>query len=255
MSKPYFYIIEHKRSKMKYAGSKWSKNADPERFMKTGGYLTSSSKIKEIINAEGLDSFNIICIKSETECGMDVYSFETRWLRDHNCAQSKEWFNKHNNNKSFGKPEITDSLRSKRSYNRKEWLKDPVNLKLASDNMKKGTYKNSERFSGEGNPFYGRRHSEESKNLMSEKLKGREIWNTGKTKETCGHSLKSSERMKANNPMKNMSPKRKKEIYSNRVQRSTKGMKKFFNKETGEYRMFRPGEELPGFAASSQKKK
>lgn len=115
MYKPYFYIIEHKRSKMKYAGSKWSKNADPERFMKTGGYLTSSSKIKEIINAEGLDSFNIICIKSETECGMDVYS--------------------------------------------------------------------------------------------------------------------------------------------NRVQRSTKGMKKFFNEETGEYRMFRPGEELPGFAASSKKKK
>lgn len=30
---PYFYIIEHKETKIKYAGAKWGKDANPDTFM------------------------------------------------------------------------------------------------------------------------------------------------------------------------------------------------------------------------------
>ena len=98
---PYFYIIEHIRSKVKYAGAKWGKDSDPNNFMKDKGYQTSSKIVKDIIENEGLGSFKIIAVKTEFECKMHVYEYETRWLHDHQCAQSNEWFNRSNNHKNY----------------------------------------------------------------------------------------------------------------------------------------------------------
>lgn len=93
---PYFYIIQHKETKKLYAGSKWSKKANPLTFMKPGGYLTSSNTIRQIIKTEGIDIFDILRI--DTNCdNLHVSVYETAFLQVNNCANSEYWYNKHNN--------------------------------------------------------------------------------------------------------------------------------------------------------------
>lgn len=94
MTTPYFYIVQHVRTGMLYAGSKWGKDADPKTLMVDGGYTTSSQVVNGIISAEGTSSFAVLMVKTDVE---DVYGFETAFLNEHGCARSKFWLNKHNN--------------------------------------------------------------------------------------------------------------------------------------------------------------
>jgi hypothetical protein len=59
---PYFYIIQHKDTKIKYAGIRYAKGRNPSEFMQPKGYKTSSSTISRIIQSEGLEAFNVIKI-------------------------------------------------------------------------------------------------------------------------------------------------------------------------------------------------
>jgi len=93
MTQPYFYIIEHKESGRRYAGSRWSKNCHPSEFMTKDGYTTSSTTVNDIIESEGLKSFRIVEL---TEMD-DPYTHETNFLVENDCAASDDWFNYHNN--------------------------------------------------------------------------------------------------------------------------------------------------------------
>lgn len=93
---PYFYIIQHKQSKIKYAGSRFSKRSRPDELLKKNGYCTSSSIIAEIIEKEGLDAFEIVEINTHCD-GMHPVDYETKFLLGNNCAESDEWYNLHNN--------------------------------------------------------------------------------------------------------------------------------------------------------------
>jgi hypothetical protein len=93
MTTPYFYIIEHKESGKRYAGSRWAKNCHPSEFMTEDGYTTSSADINKIIESEGLNAFKIVEL-TEME---DPYGYETKFLHKNQCAQSDQWFNYHNN--------------------------------------------------------------------------------------------------------------------------------------------------------------
>lgn len=145
---PYFYIIEHIKTKIKYAGAKWGKDSNPNMLMVAEGYCTSSKTINDIILKEGLDSFKIIVIKTEYDCGMHVYDYETRWLQDHQCAQSNEWFNKSNNHKNyhlFARRVFTDEHRKLLSERMTKWQCEEV-----KPGMNRATYNNikmSESFS------------------------------------------------------------------------------------------------------------
>ena len=103
---PYFYIIQHIKSKKLYAGSRWAKGCNPQEFMQVGGYTTSSPTINHIIDTEGLNSFDILRI--DTFCdNLHVYEYESRFLKTINCASSIEWFNRHNNSgMAFGVSEF-----------------------------------------------------------------------------------------------------------------------------------------------------
>lgn len=94
---PYFYIIEHIETGKSYAGAKWASDADPSVFMQPGGYTTSSNLINKIIKKEGVESFKISVLLTETDCKMPVLEYETKFLQENNCAKSKLWFNTHNN--------------------------------------------------------------------------------------------------------------------------------------------------------------
>ena len=60
MSTPYFYIILQKSTNKLYAGSRWSKNCNPDELFKT--YFTSSNSIHNIIKKCGKADFQILKI-------------------------------------------------------------------------------------------------------------------------------------------------------------------------------------------------
>jgi hypothetical protein len=93
MTRPYFYIIKHKETGKQYAGSRWAKGCHPNELMKPDGYCTSSPIIKEIIEKESLDNFEVFCI---TEM-QDPLAYETVFLDTNDCAGSDKWYNAHNN--------------------------------------------------------------------------------------------------------------------------------------------------------------
>lgn len=102
---PYFYIIEHISSGIKYAGCRWTKKptfyskngCNPIEFLKIDGYLTSSLKIKSMIKELGIESFKIIQILTQEECECEVYEYESKFLLENKIAESTKWFNKHDN--------------------------------------------------------------------------------------------------------------------------------------------------------------
>lgn len=112
---PYFYIIRETDTGRLYAGSKSSRNAHPDLFWNTNhkhGYFTSSKEVKRIISVKGSTAFTVSelktsfdidelrdYIKSNPELERHVLSFvyETKYLRDNECANSFNYINKHNN--------------------------------------------------------------------------------------------------------------------------------------------------------------
>lgn len=114
---PYFYIIQEITTGKYYAGSKFSKTkgreADPSLLLKEGGYLTSSSKIRNKIASDGINSFVVrkIRIFNTTEA---AYDYETRFLRRVNAAKNPKFYNTHNNSKiTPGTKEFEDKMLEK----------------------------------------------------------------------------------------------------------------------------------------------
>ena len=113
---PYFYIIRHKNTKIMYAGSRWAKGCHPNEFMENKGYNTTSNTIKNIIKKEGLDIFEILRI--DTNCdGLSVYDYESLFLQTLNCAQSKNWYNKHNNDNILSIGSLKFEIQMLKKYN------------------------------------------------------------------------------------------------------------------------------------------
>ena len=93
---------------------KYAKFSNPDTFMVGGGYTTSSPTINSIIKNEGLYSFEILRIDTNLD-GLSAYDYETLFLVCNNCAESTDWYNKHNNNLgiSFGTKNYTESMLAK----------------------------------------------------------------------------------------------------------------------------------------------
>jgi hypothetical protein len=100
----YFYIIQHNQSSRKYAGARWAIGCNPSELLTENGYCTSSNTVNKLIESDGLDSFKILTIVTEFEQFDNAYDYETSFLNYHDCANSDEWFNYHNNdlNMAFG---------------------------------------------------------------------------------------------------------------------------------------------------------
>jgi hypothetical protein len=100
MGRPYFYIIRHKPTQKYYAGCKINSEADSSNLMKKDGYKTTSKIIKEIIENDGLESFEILKIK-EFDSSDKTLLYETRFLVKVNAAENEKFFNQHNGGKNF----------------------------------------------------------------------------------------------------------------------------------------------------------
>jgi hypothetical protein len=111
INEPYFYIIKHIPTDKKYAGYKF-RNANANTFMSENGYTTSSKEINRLIKETGLESFLVLDIIMEHEIVIpfgwnSVYSYETWFLIQNNCANSDEWINMHNNHNALCSPNNT----------------------------------------------------------------------------------------------------------------------------------------------------
>jgi hypothetical protein len=79
---------------MLYAGSKFSKfTSNPAKFMKPGGYTTSSITINEIIDQYGLEIFEVLRLKEMK----DPYTYETKFLQKVDARNNSMFYNEHNN--------------------------------------------------------------------------------------------------------------------------------------------------------------
>jgi len=72
--KPYYYLIRHKPSGKLYAGSQYGRNSDPNNLLET--YFTSSKLVKDLIEKDGVDSFEIEYI----DCRPDAREYEQKYL-------------------------------------------------------------------------------------------------------------------------------------------------------------------------------
>lgn len=96
----FFYIIKDKRNGMLYAGSKCGKSSDlpkritnPNTFMTTEGYQTSSSTIHKIIQEFGIDCFEVVKLKIME----NAFEYETRFLKKVDARNNNRFYNTHNN--------------------------------------------------------------------------------------------------------------------------------------------------------------
>ena len=71
---PYYYIIKHIPSGKLYIGSQYGKYSDPKNLLDT--YFTSSKYVKELIQKDGIDSFEVEYI----ECREDAREHEQKQL-------------------------------------------------------------------------------------------------------------------------------------------------------------------------------
>lgn len=97
---PYFYIIRHKPTKKYYAGCKINSLADSSNFMKKNGYKTTSKIVKNLIEKDGLESFEILRVR-HFESSNQALDYESRFLIKVNAAENIMFLNLHNGGKNF----------------------------------------------------------------------------------------------------------------------------------------------------------
>lgn len=86
LMQPYFYKIFHKPTQKYYVGSQYGKKSNSNNFWIS--YFTSSSKVKQLIEEFGKDSFEIIEIQQRD----DARAFEAKFIIDEFKMLGKEEF-------------------------------------------------------------------------------------------------------------------------------------------------------------------
>lgn len=161
---PYFYIIRHRKSGKFYAGSRFVNSrcvANPDEFMTENGYNTSSKEVKHLIESEGLESFDVLRIKTFTD-GESAYNYESRFLNKVNAKDNPNFINRTNNNGKF------NTFGMKMSSDTKDKISKANKGKRPSDETRE---KIRESTSGDKNGMYGKKHSEETRKKIAEKAK------------------------------------------------------------------------------------
>ncbi len=158
---PYTYLIRHKDSGNLYHGSRANKKGcHPDELLKADGYKTSSKIIKEIIDKEGLEAFEIINIEIFEDI-KEAKLAEEDYHKKYDVRGNVYYFNQHNAGQKFNTTGIKCSEETK--------------AKISKSNTGKSIGK------GENHPNYGRKHNEETCLKMSISRMGDKNPNYGKT--------------------------------------------------------------------------
>ena len=241
MKTPYFYIIIHKESGKKYAGSRRAKNCHPSELLKEDGYKTSSPIIHKIIDEEGLDSFEVL----ETLEMNNPLDYETKFLIKNNCATSGEWFNCHNNklvpldNETYKKIMMEKygvdhnskipSVRARMTKTQKEFYKNnPEFLKMRAAKARQTALRNGTTTKGIPRPNY----TNNGNNGKFER--------TAETRKKMSDHQKEHSAFVLNNPMND--PEKRKLVSLSKI-----GRKRYIHPITKEIKMVLPENAPEGF--------
>jgi hypothetical protein len=198
MKTPYTYLIGWKNLNKWYYGVRFAKNCHPDEFWVS--YHTSSKDVKVL--REQFGEPNVIEIRRVFESRPNTYTsddarlWEHKVLRRTEAVRKKEWVNRGNGGVEFNTEGKINRTTFKAGiehpfYGKPAWNKGKHSL------PEKERQRRSERYKGEGNPNFGRKHSEETKRKVSEMRK-----RVGGTHLTP-HSEESKEKIKQNTKERN----------------------------------------------------
>lgn len=89
---PYTYFVLHLPTGLKYYGSKYGKGANPETFWKSGGYYTSSEKIKKLLQEYGEETFKSE-VRKVFETPEEALKYEYKFLNKVKALHKSDWLN------------------------------------------------------------------------------------------------------------------------------------------------------------------
>lgn len=175
---PYFYVIQDVFNQMYYAGVKWGKDSNPEKLLKEDGYLTSSNKVRNIIDEYGIERFAIRKIRT-FETAEDARKYECRFLVKVDAKNNPKFYNLHNSDLlfSYHDEEYKSVMKAKYGV---EHPSHSIELrsKVAKNNIKKYGVENvfqsdliKDRIKQTNLEKYGVEHPSYSKELLDKKLK------------------------------------------------------------------------------------
>lgn len=132
---PYVYIIRHKPTMQLYLGKKYrKKSCDSSTFMTESGYQTSSKYVKERIDTDGLNSFEVLFIHHFTTPA-EVTAYEKKFLHKVNAANHPRYINKHNGS-DYGQGPCLEETKKKISDTKRN--KSDEEKTIISQNMRDG---------------------------------------------------------------------------------------------------------------------
>jgi hypothetical protein len=180
--KPYTYLIKHKPSGKVYYGFRSANKVDPEQDL-WKQYFTSSSKVQQLIEETGVDSFDVE-VRRVFETKEQAILWETRVLRRCKVLHDDRWINQ--NIAGYIVP--TEESRKKISDYHKDKPKTNEHKQNLSKSQKgksknyvqtdEHKRKNSFANSGKNNPMYGPCTPERAANISAAK-KGKPAKNKG----------------------------------------------------------------------------
>lgn len=154
----YIYIITNLLDNKKYIGKHSTFNIND-------GYMGSGTKIKEIIKQGNKNKLKkeIIEFCSSEEI---AYEREKYWIKYYNAVESDEFYNIKDGGEGFPcsqKEEIKQKIRQK-ALEKGIWQGDNNPGHIRAKELR-----------GEGNPFYGKKHTEETKQKIREYRLGKKL--------------------------------------------------------------------------------
>ena len=160
--KPYTYHIAWTSIDKHYYGVRYAKGCNPNDLWKS--YFTSSKLVLEYRQKYGEP--DIIQIRRTFDDAHIAKSWEAKVLRRLNVLKSSRWLNANIGGDQFMIQKHSPETKRKMSENSAS--KRPEERKRIA-----------ERQLGSNNSFYGKKHTEESKKIRSEKCKGYYWWTNG----------------------------------------------------------------------------
>ena len=170
---PYTYLIGWSKLGIWYYGCRYAKTCHPDEFWIS--YHTSSKFVREFRKKHGEP--DVVQVRKTFQTGNAARSWEERVIRRMNCVKSDSWLNKANAGKEWntaGKAprNAFKSGAEHAFYGLPAWNRGINNL------PEKELIRRSEKYTGSGNPNFGKKHSPEAiakikENRMSNNPNGR----------------------------------------------------------------------------------
>lgn len=97
---PYTYFVLHIPTGLKYYGSKYGKDSNPDTFWKPGGYFSSSEKVKKLIENYGIDSFKAE-VRKIFDTPDEALCYEYKFLKRVSALNKSDWLNENLGGEKF----------------------------------------------------------------------------------------------------------------------------------------------------------